>query len=622
MPSAVKVWNNFLNMKFRDEWKWLVPLVAVCVLVFINAMGGDFVYDDTRQIVRNTLIQDNGLVWKALTSDVWAFKGDGTQAASNYWRPTFTLWHIINFRLFGMSPLGWHVTNLLLHSAVCVLAYALLRRWAFSAVVAFTIVLIFAVHPIHVESVAWISGSPDLLFTLAFLGSLWFATSYKETRSTKHLALTAVLYAVALGAKEIGVVCLPIYYFVLADGGNGKKKAGANNTPLLMLGAVAVADFLIRWSILGAVSRPPDDAVALGDAILSVPAMFAFYLRQIFFPYWIGVNYPLLPVSQIGAMNFVVPLIVSLAALAGVFYLAKTDNKTRLAAAIFLLPLVTTMNATAFIWEQIVHDRYLYLPLLGMLMLIVPFAAKFVNERYVLIAGIVVSAVLCAQTVRYNSAWASDLELWTWTSTIDDSSFTEMQYGNALGEAGRNDESLAAYTRAIDKKASPRGYIGRGRGLLKAKQYQKAEADLTKALQFPPASIEAYALYQAYETLGVVYSEQRKYDEAIKNFQKARTDLPIYYAALTVDMAVVLYQNGQKDAALRELEGAKTQARRELLPESKSVFLRLGMLYGELSRKDEARAALNEFLAATASINDKNTRDQRNQAAKFLADLK
>ena len=119
----------------------------MCLAVFANSLGGEFVYDDTRQVVRNILIQDNSLIWKVLTSDVWAFKGDGSVAASNYWRPTFTLWNIICFRLFGMNPVGWHVVNVMLHTGVCVLAFSLLRRWAYSAAIAFAITLIFAVHP-------------------------------------------------------------------------------------------------------------------------------------------------------------------------------------------------------------------------------------------------------------------------------------------------------------------------------------------------------------------------------------------------------------------------------------------------------------------------------------------
>ena len=609
-------------MKFRDEWKWIVPIVAVCVIVFANSLTGTFVYDDTRQILRNTLIQDNGLMWKALTSDVWAFKGDGSVAASNYWRPTFTAWHILNYRLFGTNPVGWHVTNLLLHSGVCVMAYSLLRRWAFSAMIACAISVIFAVHPIHVESVAWISGSPDLLFSLAFLSSLWFAQTYAETGKTNSLIVTILLYAVALGAKEIGIVCLPIFYFVMAGTETKPKKAVDLKTTMLILGSVAVGYFLLRFAVLGAVSRPPDDAVSIGSAILSIPEMFAFYLRQLFAPYWIGANYPLEPVSQIGVSNFIIPLAVSLAAIAAVYYLAKTNAKGRLAAALFLLPLVTAMNATAFISEQIVHDRYLYLPLLGMLMLIVPFTAKFAGDRTVLIATVVLSLVLSIQTFTYNTAWANDLALWTWTSAMDNSSFTSMQYGNALTEAGRDQESLNAYTAAIDKKPVPRGYIGRGRGYLKLKQYPKAEADLVKATQFPVEKVEAYALYQAYEALGIVYSEQKNYDAAVKNFTKARTELPMYSAALTVNLAIVQYQSGQKDAALRELEGAKAQARKELLPESKGVFLRLGMLYNELGRKEESRVALREYITQTASINDKATNDGRNQANKLLEALK
>lgn len=608
-------------MKIRDEIKWLVPLVLVCFVVFANTVGGEFVYDDTRQIVRNTLIQDNSLVWKALTSDVWAFKGDGTQAASNYWRPTFTLWNILCFRLFGMSPAGWHVANILLHAGVSVMAFLLLRRWEFSGAVAFAIALVFAVHPVHVESVAWIAGSPDLLFSLAFLGSLWFATSFRESRSSNHLILTVLLYAVALGAKEVGILCLPIYYFVLKDSEPTRKKAD-NNTPLLALGAVAVVYFVARLGVLGAVSRPPDDAVPLGDALMSVPMMFAFYLRQIFAPVWLAINYPLTPVTQIGAMNFFVPLVVSLAVLAGLFFLVRTSNKNRIAAAIFLLPLIPAMNATAFISEQIVHDRYLYLPLLGVLMLLVPFVTQYVNERNVMITCCVIAAALSVQTFRYNTAYANELALWTWTSAIDDSAFTSMQLGGALAEAGRNDEALAAYSAAIEKKPAIRGYLGRGRIYNSLKQYPEAEKDLIKALAMPIERQEAYAMYQVYESLGIAYVEQRKLDQAASIFRESRNSLPIYKAALTEKLAIVYYQGNQKDQALKELEGAQAKARQELLPESKGVFLRLGMLYQEAGRKEEARNAFNEYLRLTASISDKNTIGYRSQASKALETLR
>lgn len=609
-------------MKLRDEWKWLIILAVVAVAIYANATSGEFVYDDTRQILRNPLIQSNDLIGKALTSDVWAFKGDGTVVASNYWRPTFTAWHILNYRLFNGAPFGWHLLNVVLHAFVCLLAFLLLRKLEFSSIIAFSIALIFAVHPVHVESVAWISGVPDLLFSLALLGSLWFADSYSKSGSTKHLALTAVLYALALGAKEIGIICLPLYYFLLIRDRGEKKNKVEYKTPLLLLAGIAAGWFVLRMSILGGFSNPPEDAVAFGTAILSIPSMFAFYLRQVFFPYWIAGNYGLEPVTQVGMLNFVVPLAVSLAALAGLVYLVRNDPKTRFAAALFILPLAPAMNAMVFTPEQIVHDRYLYLPLLGILMLIVPLASRWLNERNLLIGCAAISAVLAVQTFMYNDAWTSELKLWARARANDSSSFTAGQYANALSEAGRYDEAIREYSAAIDKKPRARSYLGRANAYLKKKQYEPAERDLKAMLAIPLDKIDAYAVYQAHESLGIVYSEQRNYEAAIRNFTEARSKLPIYSAALTCDLAVVLYQAGQKEQALRELEGVKDQARKEMLPESKSVFMRLGMLYSELGRKDEARAALREHLALTATFTNKETLSERQMSAKFLENLK
>lgn len=610
-------------MKYRNELKWLIPIAVVCLLVFANSLTGEFVYDDTRQILRNTLIQDGSLWWKALRSDVWAFKGDGTQAASNYWRPTFTLLNILSFRVYGINPMGWHVINVLLHTYVSLLAYLLLRRWQFSAVLAFVIAIIFAVHPVHVESVAWIAGSPDLLFSIFLLGSLWFATSYRTSRSNKDLLLTILLYAGALGSKEIGILCLPIYYFLLTGESDGEEaRASSLNTPLLALATVAVAYFIIRMSIIGAIARPPDDAVALFDAVMSVPQMFFFYLKQIFAPLFVAINYPITPVKEISGMNFIVPLLVSIAVIAGILYLARSSKQARLAAAIFLVPLIPAMNATAFPSEQIVHDRYLYLPLLGALMLLVPLAGKVMSERNLLIAGGVFALMFGIQTVRYNFAWADELSLWTWTRKIDDGAFTSMQLGSALSEENRYEDAIAAYSHAINKKPLMRAYYGRGRNYNAIKQYENAEKDLNAALATPPEQQDAYALYQVFESLGITYVEQKKYDQAIRNFLDARKALPIYGAALTEKLAVVHYQAGNKADAIRELESYVTRSRVEALPESKNVILRLGMLYAEAGRKDEARGALNEYLRSTAMYADKNMAGYRNQAMKVLETLR
>lgn len=609
------------SVRFRHELKWIIPIAVVCLGVFANSLSGEFVYDDMRQILRNPLIQENSLIWKALTSDVWAFKGGGAIAASNYWRPTFTAWHILNFRLFGANPFGWHVLNVLLHTGVCLLVYGLLRRWAFTPMLACGITLVFAVHPIHVESVAWVSGSPDLLFALAFLGSLWFAQTFAEKEKNKDLVLSLLLYALALGSKEVAILCLPIYYLVFTFKSDGSKKRKPATTSLLSYGAVAAVYFAVRWLILGAFSRPPEGATDAGAALLTIPSMFAFYLRQIVFPYWLSINYPLQSVVHPGLTNLLLPLIVSAGAVVGIIYLTKHVKRGRLAAALFFLPLLPAMNATAFVPDQIVHDRYLYLPLLGMLMLLFSFAGHFLKEQHLLIAAGVVALLLSVQTFTYNRVWTSELSLWSAAVKIDDSSSTAMQYGSALADSDRNDEAILAFTNSINQRPTARSYLGRGRALTKAGRYPEAEKDFLVVLQYPLDKVEAYALYQTYEALGINYLQEHKYDEAVASFRKAKKTLPIYSASLTVDLAIVLYQQGRKDEALRELETVQGQARQELLPEAKAVFLRLGMLYAELGRRDDAREALQEFLRLTGSVSDKTTVANREAARNLLNNL-
>ena len=187
----------------------IILLVAVMLVaaVFANSVSGEFVYDDTKQIVANPLIRESGSFWKALTSDVWAFKGERAAAWSNYWRPTFMLWLMGNYRLFGLEdPRGWHLANIALHALVTLLGYGLLRALHASRLLAAPIVWLFAVHPVHVESVSWISGSPDLLLAAPLLGALWCVILNLRRPRPWRWALALALYTIALGAKEVSIL--------------------------------------------------------------------------------------------------------------------------------------------------------------------------------------------------------------------------------------------------------------------------------------------------------------------------------------------------------------------------------------------------------------------------------
>jgi tetratricopeptide (TPR) repeat protein len=618
---------------FGTELWWVLPALVLGFLIYANTLGGEFVYDDQRQIVRNTLIQDGSQFWKAMTSDVWAFKG-GDQASSNYWRPSYVLWMILNFRSFGLAPFGWHLTNILLHVAVVALLFVVLRRLRISRPVAAAIALIFAVHPVHTESVAWISGTPDLILAAAILGSIGFVLSLGEKATAPRWVAAIGLFAVALGAKEVAIL-FPLVVLALLVGGreagpkeNSWGKAFAIAWPFA---AVALLYLVIRQSIVGT-AQLPEGGASLGETILSAPAVFAFYLRQLVAPYFIGPSYPLRAVTNLGLLNFVVPLLVAMVAGWWMFTMAGRSRVARVGLALLLMPLLPAMYIAAFHPEQVVHDRYLYLPSIGFLMLVVPALASFferaAGERtnrapfLIYIFAVIVAVPLGAQTLRYNKAWTSNLALWEWGIRSDpNSAFNYQQYGVQLQEAKRLPEAVEAFDRSIAIRPMDATTVSRATALIEQKRYADADRDLGALTAKQTGEVNAYTMYQAYERLAISLAQQQKLGEAAAAVEEARRRLPRYTAALTEKLAVIMYHNGKKNEALIELKAVQPQARSETLPESRLIFFRLGLLNQELGHPQEAGAAFQEFVAITRGILTPEIQQARSQSEAALRNL-
>jgi hypothetical protein len=237
---------------------WGALAAVAAVVAFANATGGAFVYDDTRQIVANPLIQDPARLGEALASDVWAFRAEAGEAGSNYWRPAFVGWMVLNERLFGLDPAGWHLSSLLLHALVTALAFGFLRQLRADARIAGAAALLFAVHPVHTESVAWISGSPDLLLGVGVLGALGAVLAALERPAGWKWALAAAAGVLAVGSKEVGVV-LPALVGVAVWLAPEPEGAAAGAAPT----AAAPAGRRLRRALL--VALPFDEMAAANN---------------------------------------------------------------------------------------------------------------------------------------------------------------------------------------------------------------------------------------------------------------------------------------------------------------------------------------------------------------------
>src|SRR5262249_43128910 len=148
---------------------------------YLPTLEFGFVYDDDVQIVRNHLLESWSSTGAIFAKPSWSFLYSGLQGG--YYRPVFLVWLSLNRHLFGLQPGGWHCASLILHAAVSGLVFLLLRRHGFEPWIAFAGALLFGLHPVHIESVAWISGATDLLLAITLVASLLLRWKSEEQKS-------------------------------------------------------------------------------------------------------------------------------------------------------------------------------------------------------------------------------------------------------------------------------------------------------------------------------------------------------------------------------------------------------------------------------------------------------
>ena len=545
-----------------------------------------------------------------------------------------TLWLAIGYRLFGIqSPLGWHLANLALHLGVLAVAQALLRRLGATPTLTAAILLVFAVHTTRVESVTWISGFQDPLAGLFVLGAL-AALLGSTSPSPRNLpVISLVLYTLALLVKETAIA-FPVVVFVA--GLSGIRLTGANaslnvvwrsirfSLPFVLLtGLYIVARIAVLGFFFSGVSSAPVSA-----NILTFPAEFAFYVGQALLPLTVGPVHALRPVTlaTVGLLNFWLPLAASLLGLAALIWISRRSPLRITGLAIFLALLAPTLPISRPP-DATVQDRYLYIPLLGFLTVVLPALAgglvRFARislgraEKAVLGLALAAAVPLGMSTARYARAWSSDAALWEWGLGTDPGSPI------ALGQtavwryrAGRLGEAKELADRAVlADPAQQDAILTLARVAESDRHLGNAEQYYRRAVRFHPEVVKVW------EELAAFYQRHGQLLMSEKVLLSGRDRFPRMRAAFTDNLASVLHELGRTEEALRELEAVRPIVRNEFHPAAPSVLFHIGLMNLELGRIGEARTALLEFLDASARADDPEIQRRRGEAAAILSRL-
>ncbi len=441
-------------------------VVAVGVFaIYIPALNFQFILDDHR-FISDPRLQFPGHVWEYFTSYVWAQVQAGPVS---FYRPLFVLWLRFNFILSEMSPWGWHLVSILKHLLVAGFLGLVVWRLLRDRVAALIAATLFALHPAHTESVAWVTV-PDPLMSAALLGSLLLYLVYAERtsgsvtannparKSRKHvrnkaesspagwLLASAAAFLAALMIKETAIVW-PVVVFALAlfvpVNNTGGVKATKSEGPdlqvrivsafretLPFLGA-AVIYLVCRYFALGRHLSPATQHLALHTVLLSWPATLWFYLKVMVWPVRPrGFADPTL-VGAFSLREVVLPALgvgcaVGILIWAGVWVWRRSRNDLPereaigvqrallIGALILVIPILLALNLNALNPGDFLHGRYTYFPLTGVMILLATLWHVSNRGRIVLLAGAGALAVaLGVLTVTQESAWKDDLTVFT-----------------------------------------------------------------------------------------------------------------------------------------------------------------------------------------------------------------
>ena len=586
------------------------------------------------EIVSNELIRNPGHLVRALVSDNWAFRATGNRVRSPFWRPCRTLWLAAGHRILGVSsPLGWHLASLALHLGVLAAAQTLLRRLGAPPTLTAAALLLFAVHPTRVESVTWISGFQDPLMALFLLSGLAVLLGPAGPAPRARSAAAVGLFALGLLSKETAITFPAVVFAALLSldlsaGGRSWRDSAATalrkTVPFLVAGAAYLA---ARKAILGVFLSAPSP-VPLSVIVSTIPVQMWFYLAESLFP---SVS-PLHPVGPVlpgaaGASNLWLPLVLGVAAIAVLVAAARRSPLRATGLSLFLFFLAPALGISSLSADRTVQDRYLYLPLLGLLMVGLPALAGAASrlfrigsgnaDRAVLVLAIAASVPLGIETARYARAWRSDATLWEWgVRTVPDSAGALGQHAVWLYRAGRIPEAKAFVERALRADPGSHDAVLTGARIAEAeRRLGDAEGGYRLVVKLSPDAPESW------EESASFYRRNGRPEEALRLLGIARERLPRMRAAFTDAMASVLHELGRTDEALRELESVRSAVQTEFHPASPSVLFHIGLMNLELGRPAEGRRALEEFLGASERADNPEIVRRRGEAARILRGL-
>lgn len=529
----------------------------VTFIIYLPSIGNGFVsWDDPKYIYENQWIQNLDLTF---------LKEAFTEVYFANWHPLTMISYAIDYALWGLNPLGYHLENNILHAVntalVAVLSVRLITiarplsaPGAFAA--GFVPALLFGIHPLHVESVAWVSERKDVLCALFFMASILFYLRYAQKGKALCYALSLLAFAFAIMSKSMAVtlpavlLLLDFYPLRRLSGLKGILKAVAEKLPFFAICAFAAAMALYsQTSAMASLESIPVDI-----RFISALRSYAFYLEKLFVPIALAPFYPFPAEFDPFAADY----LVTYAVLAGIslICLAALRYRMFIVAWLYFLGTLVPVIGLVQVGMQAAADRYMYLPSLSLLVLLGAGAALIIekNSKPLLaffLGFISVATVgLSYATVTQTAIWKDSLTLWDHELGLyPDAYIPLMNRGVALVKMGEHDRGMKDLDRAVSLAPTSRNALyNRSLALKSLGRYREALDDLNAAINIRPDA-------DTYNNRGNVLKRLGDHAGAVEDYRKS-LELDPGNGATYFNLALALEANGDINGAIENASKA------------------------------------------------------------------
>ncbi len=500
-----------------------LALAAVTLVPFLQLAAARFInFDDPAYVV------DNPWVRRGLTLDGFAWSLTTTAMAN--WNPVTWWSHMLDVQLFGMAAGGHHLTSVALHVLNTVLLFVALRRLGVGDGPSAVVALLFGVHPLHVESVAWIAERKDVLSTTFLFVTLWAYAGFVRRPSAARYARVVAAFAVGCACKPM-LVTLP-FLLVLLDvwplarwRRDRAMRLVVEKLPLVAISVVVSGvTVLAQRGAMGTLEDfPPGRRTA--NALLA----YATYLRKTVWPADLAVFYPY--PSSVSALAVAVAALV----LAGISLavILRRDRPYLVVGWLWFLGMLVPVIGLVQVGQQALADRYAYVPLVGVFLMVVCGAADVAARRRVPVvwqrAAVALVGVACvAATWRQVSYWHDSTTLFGHAmAVVPDNYMAYVQVGAQYDADGNPDEAARYYRAALAVKPTyAEAHNNLGWVLARAGDGDAAMAQYDAALRSDPFYADAHY------NRGLLLQRTGRLDGAVAEYRAALTLRPDYVAAL------------------------------------------------------------------------------------------